>query len=328
VQILWNIPSFFNCPLYFSFKRSDIVDSYDLIIIGAGAAGMSAGIYGTRSGLKTLLIDGKVAGGLVNDAPLIENYLGFPSVKGGELVMGMKAHMLEYAKLQEFELVESLEQAEEGFKVKTQKGEYTADALILATGTTHKFLNVKGEQEYMGKGISLCATCDGFFFKDKKVGVIGGGNSGAIAAIYLADICERVTVLEYMPHWMCEASYQKKIQELGIDYRMNAEVIEFVGADMVAGVKYKDRKSGEEQVLEVDGAFLYVGLSPQNELAKSLGLELDDRSHIIVDRSGRTSLSRVYAAGDITGEPYQISVSVGEGTVAALSAFEDLKVKK
>jgi thioredoxin reductase (NADPH) len=303
------------------------MEKYDLIVIGAGPAGMSAGIYGTRSGLKTLLIDGKVTGGLANDAPLIENYLGFSSAKGAELVMEMKAHVAEYAELHEFELVESIEKAGERFSVKTQKGEYEAEALILATGTTHKVLNVKGEREFMGKGISLCATCDGFFFKDKRVGIVGGGNSGAIAAIYLSEICKKVTVLEYMPHPMFEESYRKRIEELGIEYRTNAEVVEFTGADMVQGIKLKDRESGKEETLDVDGVFLYVGLDPQNELAKGLSLDLDEKGHIIVDRACRTSLERVYAAGDITGEPYQISVSVGEGTVAALSAYEDLKLK-
>jgi thioredoxin reductase (NADPH) len=303
------------------------VDTYDLIVIGAGPAGMSAGIYSIRSGLKTLLIDGKVAGGLANDAPLIENYLGFRGIKGGELVAEMKSHLEEYADLREFESVESIARKDEGFSVKTQRDEYAAAALILATGTTHRSLDVAGEKELMGRGISLCATCDGFFFKDKTVVVVGGGNSGAIAAIYLSDICKKVVVLEYMARWMCEDSYRKKIQELGIEYWMNAEVMEFVGPDRLEGVRYKDRETGEVKTIDADGAFLYVGLDPQNGLAVALGIELDDRGHIKVNRDCRTSLERVYAAGDITGEPYQVSVAVGEGTVAALSAYEDLRLK-
>ncbi len=301
---------------------------FDVIIVGAGPAGLSAAIYASRAGLEVLVLDKGVAGGLVGEDPLVENYLGFKSIKGEDLANKFKEHALEYAEIHEGEGVDQVKKDNGKFIVQTYKGEYTADALIIATGTTHRHLNIPGEKEYEGKGVSFCVTCDGFLFKDKPVAVIGGGNSGAIAAITLKDITDSVTVIEFMPRWMCESAYRKKIEELGIEYRTNSEVVEIFGdGKKVQGIKVKNRETGEIQEIRVDGVFIYVGLIPQNEVAKQLGVELTEKGYIKVDGTQRTNVERVYAAGDITGSQAQIIVAAGQGAVAALSAYEDLRLK-
>ncbi len=301
---------------------------FDIVIVGGGPAGLSAAIYASRAGLDVLVLEKDVAGGLVGEDPLVENYLGFKSIKGEDLAAKFKEHALEYAEIHEGEGVDEVKKDGSKFIVTTYKGEYTASALIIATGTTHKHLNIPGEKEYDGRGVSFCVTCDGFLFKGKPVAVIGGGNSGAIAAITLNDIASKVTVIEFMPRWMCESAYQKKIQELGIDYWTNSEVVEIFGdGKKVKGLRVKDRATGEIKELKVDGVFIYVGLIPQNEIAKQLGVELTDRGYIKVDSTQRTSVPGVYAAGDITGSQAQIIVAAGQGAIAALSAYEDLRLK-
>jgi len=309
-------------------EQSSGKKDFDIVIVGGGPAGLSAAIYASRSGLDVLVLEKDVAGGLVGEDPLVENYLGFKSIKGEDLAARFKEHALEYAEIHEGEGVDEVKKDGDKFVITTYKGEYTADALIIATGTTHKHLNIPGEKEYDGRGVSYCVTCDGFLFKGKPVAVIGGGNSGAIAAITLNDIASKVTVIEFMPKWMCESAYQKKIKELGIDYWTNSEVTEIFGdGKKVKGLKVKDRATGDVKELQVDGVFIYVGLIPQNEVAKQLGVELTDRGYIRVDSNQRTSVPKVYAAGDITGSQAQIIVAAGQGAVAALSAYEDLRLK-
>lgn len=309
-------------------EQSSGKKDFDIVIVGGGPAGLSAAIYASRAGLDVLVLEKDVAGGLVGEDPLVENYLGFKSIKGEDLAAKFKDHALEYAEIHEGEGVDEVKKDGDKFVVTTYKGEYTANALIIATGTTHKHLNIPGEKEYDGRGVSFCVTCDGFLFKGKPVAVIGGGNSGAIAAITLNDIASKVTVIEFMPRWMCESAYQKKIQELGIEYLTNSEVFEIFGnGKKVKGLKVKNRATGEVKELNVDGVFIYVGLIPQNEIAKQLGVELTERGYIKVDSTQRTSVPKVYAAGDITGSQAQIIVAAGQGAIAALSAYEDLRLK-
>jgi thioredoxin reductase (NADPH) len=303
------------------------VDIYDVAIIGSGPAGLSAGIYTGRAGLTAVIFDKDIAGGLVKENPLVENYLGFKSIKGEELARNLVEHAKEYADLREMEKVESISKGKD-FLIVTEKGEYRAKSIIIATGTTHRPLGVPGEKELIGKGVSYCVTCDGYLFKGKRVAVIGGGNSGAIAAITLRDITEEVTVIEFMPDWMCEKAYEEKIKSLSIPYIKNAETLEIIGEKRVEGIKFRDRGTGREEILYVDGVFIYVGLIPQNELAKELGVELTEKGYIKTDSQQRTSLERVYAAGDITGGKAQIIVAAGQGAIAALSAYEDLRLKK
>ena len=299
----------------------------DVLIIGAGPAGLSAGIYAVRSGLNTFIIDKGNAGGLAEDAPFVENYLGFEGMTGEELAKRFKEHAMKYVEISERNEVKEIRKEGETFFVNAEKGDYKAKAIIFATGTTHKKLNIPGEEKFYGKGVSYCVTCDGYFFRGKKVAVIGGGNSGAIAAIYLKDLGAEPIIYEYMPKYMCETAYQKIIEEKGIPYNKNVQVMEIAGDESVNFIVYKDRDSGEIHRDEVAGVFIYVGLVPLSDLAKKIGVETDKRGYIQVDMSMRTNVPRVYAAGDITGKAGQIIIAAGQGAIAALSAYEDLMLK-
>ncbi len=298
--------------------------SVDLAIIGGGPAGLSAGIYATRAGLNTIIIDKGNAGGLAEEAPFVENYLGFKGIKGEDLVKEFKEHAMDYVEISERNEVTGIIRDGGDFLIKAEKGEYRAKGLIFATGTTHKKLNVPGEEELYGKGVSYCVTCDGYFYRGKKVVVIGGGNSGAIAAIYLKDIGVEPTVLEFMPHYMCEKAYRDIIEKRGISYITSAQVTSIEGENKVEKIVYKDRSTGEIRNIAADGVFIYVGLIPISDLAKGLGVETDERGYIKVDLKMRTNVSRVYAAGDVTGYAGQIIIAAGQGAMAALSAYEDI----
>ncbi len=310
-----------------SFGEAKEKRSVDVAIVGAGPAGLTAAIYAKRAGLKPIVIDKNVVGGLAAEAPFIENYPPFKGIKGEELMQKMKDHAKEYAEILDMSPIKKITKDKGLFLLDTEKGEVETQSLIFATGTTHKHLNVKGEKEFFGKGLSYCVTCDAYFFKNGRVVVIGGGNSGAIAALYLKDIGADVTVLEFMPRWMCEAAYREKIEQSGIEYITNAQVTEIFGDDKVKGVKYIERESGAEKVIETDGVFIYVGLIPQSKLAEELGVELTERGYIKTDQMMRTNVERIYAAGDITGGVAQVIVAAAQGAIAALSAYEDLKLK-
>jgi thioredoxin reductase (NADPH) len=300
---------------------------FDLIIIGAGAAGLSAAIYASRAGLSNLVIDGSTAGGLTLEAPLVENYLGFPAIAGTDLAKEFLEHARNYTKILDNNRVISIRK-EDGFSLVTEKGEFHSKAIIFATGTKHKHLGIPGEKEYYGKGVSYCSTCDGWLFKNKKVLVIGGGNSGAIAAISMKNIVTEVKIFEFMPKYMCEDAYVKQIKSMGITYKQNVQVTEIEGeGKAVKRVKFKDRATGKEYEEEFDGVFIYVGLSPQSELAKSIGVELTERGYIKTDRNARTNVERVYAAGDVAGSFAQIVVAASDGAIAADSCYRDLYLK-
>jgi thioredoxin reductase (NADPH) len=300
---------------------------FDLIIIGAGAAGLSAAVYATRAGLSCVVIDGSTPGGLTLEAPLVENYLGFTAIPGTDLAKEFLQHARNYTKIIDNNKVISIKKGEV-FKLETEKGEFQSKAILFATGTKHKHLGIPGEPEYFGKGVSYCSTCDGWLFKNKKVLVIGGGNSGAIAAISMKNIVTEVKIFEFMPKYMCEDAYVKQIQSKGIEYKRNVQVLEIKGdGKLVKTVRYKDRTTGQESEENFDGIFIYVGLQPQSELAKSIGVELTDRGYIKTDRNCRTSVERVYAAGDVAGSFAQIVVAASDGAIAADSCYRDLYLK-
>lgn len=310
-------------------EEKKLKDEYELAIIGGGPAGLSAGIYAIRAGIDAVVIEKNLAGGLVSEDPLIENYLGFESIEGEKLSKSFRDHALKYINIvSNVELIDA-KKTDDGFLLTFSNGQTVkAKAVIMATGTTHKKLGIKGEEEYLGKGVSYCVTCDAYFFRNKKVAVIGGGNSGAIAALYLKSVNVTPTIVEFMPKYMCEKAYQDQIRKNNIEYIMNAQVLEIYGdGEKVKGIRYRDRSTGIEQKLELDGVFIYVGLIPQSQSVKSIGLNMDRRGYIITDKKCRTNIKNFYAAGDVTGDSGQIIISAGQGAVAALSAYEDLRLK-
>jgi thioredoxin reductase (NADPH) len=299
---------------------------YELIVIGGGPAGLSAGIYGARSGLKTLILEKAIAGGRAGEAPLIENYPGLEAVSGMDLAEKLKVHAARYVEIKELEAVRDIEVGQ-NFLVKTEKGEYLGEALIIATGATHRKLGVKGEAELAGKGVSYCATCDGFLFKGRRVAVVGGGNAAAMYAIYLDNLgCD--VILIHRRGELRADDYLKKKLEGRIDILLNSVVVEITGRDFVEGIRVHDMVQDMEKELEVDGVFVAIGEVPNSELAAKIGVSLDQDGYIKTDKTQRTNISRVYAAGDVTGGVRQIVVACSEGAVAALSAFEDIKAPR
>ena len=296
----------------------------ELAIIGAGSAGYSAGIYAGRSGIDAIIFDKGVGGGLTMEAPKVENYPGFKSISGMELMEKMKEHAKEYAKFNFYEEVLDLSKEKDFIGMKTTKKEYEVGAVIIATGTEHKKLNVKGEKELQGKGVSYCATCDGFFFKDKDVVVIGGGSSAVIEAIFLKQIGCNVSIVHRRDELRAEKALENEAVEKGIEIIWNSVVDEIIGKDKVEEIKLKNVKSGEIKTKKVDGIFISIGEAPRSALAKKIGVKTDENGYIITDNMQRTNVARIYAAGDVTGGIRQIVTACAQGARAALASTEVL----
>ena len=303
-------------------------EDFELAIIGAGAAGCAAAIYAGRSGIKAVVFDRGMGGGLTFTAPKIENYPGFPEISGAELTNKFLEHAKRYADFHLGEEVSDIEKRDDGFVVKTSKDDYLVKAIILATGSKPKKLGVEGEDELSGKGVSYCATCDGFFFRGKKVAVVGGGNTALLDAIYLKQIgCKDVYLIHRRDMLRGEKVLQEEAKEKGVKLLLNRVVKKIEGKEKVEKVILENKNSGNEEILEIDGLFIAIGEDPENRLAKILGLEMDEYGYVKVDRSQRTSLKGIYAAGDITGGVRQIVTACAEGAIAALSSTEALGKK-
>jgi len=301
---------------------------YELAIIGAGPAGYSAAIYAVRSGIKTILFDKGLGGGLASIAPNIENYAGFEEITGLDLMEKMKKHVQNYTNINFNEEVENISKDDDEFLIKTSKDKYKVKAVLIATGTEHRRLDSPGERELFGKGVSYCATCDGFFFKGKKVVIVGGGNSALIESIYLKQIgCSEVHIIHRRDQFRAEESYVNESKEKGVKFILNSIVEKINGKNSVESLDLTNIKTGEKTKLDIDGVFISIGEIPQNDLAKKLNVELDERGYIKIDRQGRTNIKGLYAAGDITGGLRQVITAAAEGAVAALTTTEVLGKK-
>ena len=268
---------------------------YELAIIGAGPAGYSAGIYAVRTGIKTLVLDKGFGGGLAAVSPNIENYPGFESIPGMELVEKMKQHASKYTEINFGEEVKNITKTNNEFKIETDKSNYIVKAILLCMGTEYRKLGVPGEQELQGKGVSYCATCDGFFFKDKKVAVVGGGNSALIETIYLKQIgCKEVNLIHRRDQLRAEKAYQDEAIKKGVKIIYQTHVESINGKDKVEYLELQDVKTNKKSQLPLDGVFISIGEVPQNTLAKQLGVKLDEKGFVIIDREGRTNIKGVY----------------------------------
>jgi thioredoxin reductase (NADPH) len=301
---------------------------WELVIIGGGPAGMTAAIYGARYGLKTLLIEGKVLGGAQATSPAIENYPGYTHIVGIELASKMKEQVKKSgAIIKEITDVRSIERdGDDGdFLLDTRRGIYRANAIIVATGGGHRHLGVPGEDKLTGRGVSFCATCDGPLFRDKIVAVVGGGNTAVTEALYLAELTEKV----YLIHRRDELRAEKIVQ----DYVFNSEVEilwdtivkEIKGDDLINSLVLENVKTGVQKSLEVDGAFIALGSDPESTLAKSIGVETNERGEILVNAKQATNIPGVFAAGDVVESMKQIAVAVGHGAIAADSAYSFIR---
>ena len=310
-------------------------ETYDIVILGGGPAGLTAGLYASRYNHKTLVV-GKVVGGTANSAGEIENWPGYKG-SGLELMMKFKEQAASFGTEfleDEATVVEVRSQKldDRVFVVKFSDGkEVLGKSLIVALGTEHRQLNIPGEKEFLGKGVSYCATCDGNFFKGKIVAVIGGADSAAKAALYLSDICEKVYVI-YRKHEMrCEpVSLHSICSKENVEIHYYSNPIEIIGDGVVKGLKIvtDDPDNGEsEATLDVDGVFIEVGATPANKVVAGLGLELE-KNYIVTGKDTKTNVDGVFAAGDVTNNVMkQVVTAAGEGAIAAKMAHEYLMKK-
>ena len=299
---------------------------YDIIIIGAGPAGLTSGIYAGRQNSKTLIIDKGITGGLGLEVPEMENYPGIPNINGMTLIKDTKEQCLKYnVDIHEFEEIINIEKGEK-FTVSTNKDTYTTSSIIIATGSTHRKLTVPGEEEYLGRGVSYCATCDGMFFNNKEVLVVGGGNTATQEAIYLSNLGCKVSIVHRRDELRSQRYLQDLIKEKNINVIWNSNVIEIKGNEKVESVILKDT-GGKISEVKTDAVFVAIGDIPQNEIGKLLNVELDENGYIITDKEQKTNIPYVYSAGDVTGGVKQWIVACGEGAIASTSAFNDLQKK-
>jgi len=300
-----------------------VLGDYDVIIIGGGPAGMAAGIYSRRAGLEAVVLEKGVPGGQVLTSPSIENYPGFPEIGGMKLMEQMAEHARRYVDIKEGEEVVRIRSSEK-FEVFTNAGRYTSKAIILTTGSSHRKLDVPGEEAFSGKGVSYCATCDGFFFRGKDVIVVGGGNTALTDALYLHSIGANVSMVHRRESFRADKHLQETVKGHRIPVAWNTVVDEVKGDETVKSVTLRNLHTGATSTREVGGIFIAVGEIPTSQLAAELGLEMDPAGFVVVDKSFRTNVPFVYAAGDVSGGIRQIVAAVHGGAAASLACFEDL----
>ncbi len=299
-------------------------EHYDVIVIGAGPAGLTAGIYLSRGKVKTLIINEGAVGGQTVLTHEVANYPGIETISGYQLARTMKSQALKFgATIRSNVRITNLILDGEVKSVEVNGDLYTADAIILATGGKSRTLNVPGEEEFKGRGISYCATCDGDFYQDKEIIVIGGGNSALEEAVALTKYAKHVTVVHQFdnfqasPHAVEEAKNNNKIS-----FIMESKIKEFIGSEKLEKVKIEHQATGEIIEMRIDGAFILIGYEPNTESIKDY-IELNERNEIVTNEFMETNIAGVFAAGDSRAKRYrQITTAVADGTIAALRAIE------
>ncbi|NOZ82378.1 MAG: FAD-dependent oxidoreductase [Euryarchaeota archaeon] len=297
---------------------------YDVCVVGAGPAGLGAGMYAGRLNLRTLIV-GEEAGGLIATTTLVENYPGFVSIPGGKLAERLLEHAKHYGVELIEERVEEIRQNCNVFEVLTSSGSrYEAKSVILATGTVHRKLPAKNAEKFEGRGVYYCALCDAPLFRDRKVAVVGGGDGAAKEALLLAEYAEKVYILCRDEGLHAEPPNLRKIEENPrIEIINHTNVVEILGEERVSGVLMQ--RQGREERLEVEGVFVAIGGIPRSELARRLGVEVNEKGEVVTDKQARTNLAGVFAAGDVTAGGFrQAIISVAEGVTAAYSAYRYL----
>jgi thioredoxin reductase (NADPH) len=300
-----------------------MTNKYDLVIIGAGPAGLTAGIYAAGNGLKTVILSRDI-GGTANSILRIENWPGFKGT-GAELMKKFYEHVKSYNVNLVTEDVEKIEKKDKKFLVYTKKEKFETGAVIIAIGRERKRLNIPGEDKLRGKGVSYCVTCDAFFFKNKITAVIGGSDCAATSALALADMVKKVYILYRGEKLRCEAINSKRLEEKkNVEIMYNTVPVEIKGKEKVEGLIIKEGK--QEKEIKLDAVFIEIGSTPITELTKNLGLKLNEEDFIIVDDRMETSVEGIFAAGDITNSKLkQVLVASSQGAIAAKSVSEFLR---
>lgn len=299
--------------------------TFDYIIIGAGPAGLSSAQYAARSGLKTIVLEGMGAGGQVAQIFELENYPGvFPSVNGFDFVETLRKQAEAFGAQIKQVQVTSIDKTGKDFIIQTKDTTYSAPALCIATGAVHKNLGVPGEEELKGRGVSYCATCDGPFFRNKKIVVIGGGDSACSEAIYLASLSKDVTIVHRRNEFRAQKALVDKMLKAGVKPIYDSVVKQIKGQNKVESIILENVKTGEQTDFECAAVFIFAGMAPQTDLVDMI--KKDISGYIMTDENMQTSIPGLYAAGDVRSKPFrQIVTAVSDGAIAANAAKEFIK---
>lgn len=296
---------------------------YDIIIVGAGPAGLTAALYALRANKNILVLEAKSYGGQIVNASLVENYPGIENISGFDYATTLYNQVKKLGGVIKYEKVLNIDSDK---TVTTNKDKYQARSVIIATGAENRKLNIKGEQELIGRGVSYCATCDGNFYKEKTTAVVGGGNTAIEDAIYLSNIATKVYLIHRREEFRAEQKYVEELKSKeNVEFILNAKVKEIKGQDKVESIIIS-KNSGEEE-LQIDGLFIAVGQTPNNEIFKNI-LDLDDKGYIISEDDVHTKTKGIYVAGDARKkELRQLTTAVSDGSISATIAIEELDIK-
>jgi thioredoxin reductase (NADPH) len=304
-------------------ESTDELVETDVVIVGGGPAGLSAGIYTVRSGLRTAVVERGALGGQVALTPIVENYPGFTQVGGKTLVDIMVSHALQYVQIFQGEDVLEIVPGDP-IEVHTSRRKFRTKTVLLATGASHRTLGVPGEKRLAGRGISYCATCDGPLFKGKRVIMVGGGNSAVTDALYLHHVGASVTMVHRRDTLRAQDVLVRQLETNDIPIVWNTEVQEIMGSARVEKVRLKHSLTGAVSEMAVDGVFIAIGYKPAVDLARKIGVELTEEGYINHDSLHRTNIPGIYSAGDVEGGYKQIVTATGQGAAAAMTIFEDM----
>jgi len=299
------------------------------LIIGSGPAGLAAALYAARANLEPVVLSGMDLGGQVSKTDAIENYPGFPSIEGPDLVSIFQQQAEQFGAEIVFDSATEVDLANRPFKVTTYGSEYLTESLIIATGASIRELGVPGETEFTGRGVSYCATCDGHFFKEKDLVVVGGGDSALKEGIFLTRFANSVTIVHRRDELRAGPYLANKANENPkINFVWDTIVTEIIGDGTVNSVRLKNKKTGDEEVRSIDGVFIFIGHDPNTELFKDQ-LETDGNGYLVLDKKMHTNMPGVFAAGEV-GDPHfqQVIVSAGMGAAAAMEVVEFLEEEK
>jgi len=296
-------------------------DIYDVIVIGSGAAGLTASIYAQRDKKRTLILEKSIIGGNASLTKKIENYPGFTNISGSALMERMAKQAETYgAKIETGVVVKHIKKENNQFTIVTNMGFYYSKSVVIATGSTYRTLNIPGEKNLIGAGIHFCATCDGAFYRDKEIFVIGGGNSALEEGIFLAGFCKKVTIIHRKEEFSASQTYTDKLSDIpNIEIKLNKTTTQFLADDkgLFKGIELGDNKTQETTTATADGAFIFIGLTPNTTFLKDL-VELTSSGHIVTNAYGETSVKGIFAAGDCRkGAIAQVAAATGEGVMAS-----------
>jgi thioredoxin reductase (NADPH) len=321
----------FNVSSSLLFEMGEIMSDskhYKVVIVGSGPAGLTAAIYAARAELYPLVLEGNQPGGQLTITTDVENFPGFPEgIMGPELMDNMKTQAKRFGTEIKFENVVKLDVSQKPFKIESDGGFYTADAVIISTGASARLLGMESETRLMGKGVSACATCDGFFYKGKEVVVVGGGDSALEEATFLTKFANKVTLVHRRDEFRgSKIMVQKAKDNPKVEFALNKTVDEILGDDFVNGIRLKDTQTGELSEISVDGVFMAIGHTPNTNLFKGF-IDMDENGYInTVPGTSKTNVEGVFACGDVQDTLYKQAVTAaGSGCMAALDAEKFLE---